>query len=86
MQCGCSVVCTAIDGYMEVAIDNETALLYEPGNVILLVEKIEKLLNNENLLVSIAKKGNEKIQNFSTEVAVNKFENYLSRLKGNEEK
>ena len=73
MQCGCAVVCTNVVGYNEMAFDGETALLCESKNSKDMIEKIEKLIENTDLRIRIAKNGNKFIQLFTWEKAYNSF-------------
>lgn len=73
MQCGCAVVCTNVVGYNEMAFNGETALLCESKNSKDMVEKIEKLIKNDDLRIKIAKNGNKFIQLFTWEKAYNSF-------------
>lgn len=81
MQCGCSVVCTDIDGYNEVAFDNDTALLVPAGDSDKMAEKILELLEDREKMIKIAKRGNENIQKYRPEEAFKSFEAFLNKLK-----
>ncbi len=75
MACGCAVVCTAIGGHADYAIDNETALLVQPEQVADMVEKLKLLMQDQQLRLRLAEKGNAYIQeNFSWEASVAKLE------------
>ncbi|NDW09984.1 glycosyltransferase [Dysgonomonas sp. 520] len=80
MACGCACVVTGIEGHSEYSVDGETLLLYNVGDVGQLVEKVSQLLNNDEKRVRIARKGNEFIQQFSWDKAVNKLEDIINRL------
>lgn len=67
MQCGCACACTDVEGYREMAFQDETALLSMVGNSEGLAKNIEKLLNSDELRIKIAKNGNKFIQQFTWE-------------------
>ncbi len=77
MMCGASLAASLTGGHMEFAIDGETALMFEPGNAGQIKEKVLKLINDNELRIRLALKGNEFIQKFTWEKAVNSFENVL---------
>lgn len=77
MICGCALVCTNIDGFAMYAINNETALTSPPFDYKALAENIIKLIENNDLRINIAEKGNEYIHQFTWENSVCKFENLL---------
>lgn len=74
MTCGCSVVCTNAGGYLTMAKDKETALVSEIGDIEALASNIIELIENDNLRISIAEKGNEFIKSFTWDKAYQKFE------------
>jgi len=80
MFCGCASVLTDIKGHSEYAKDDETVLLYEAGNSNQLTEKLIALLENNDKRISIAKKGNELIQQFSWDKAVEKMDKLIKQL------
>ena len=49
MAAGCPVISTPIGAIPETVIDNETGFIIEPGNHLVLTEKITQLIENENL-------------------------------------
>lgn len=65
MQCGAAVACTNADGFLEFAIDNETALVSKVYDVQALAENIIKLVTDNDLRIKIAKAGNKFIQQFT---------------------
>lgn len=79
MQCGCAVVCTNVEGYNEMAFDEETALLCKSKNSKDMAEKIKKLIEDNNLRINIAKNGNKFIQKFTWEEAYSKFKNFIEK-------
>ncbi|MFM7710576.1 MAG: glycosyltransferase family 4 protein [Ferruginibacter sp.] len=58
MACGCAVVCTRIGGHLDYAADEQTALLFEPGNEDDMYRAIERALNDQLLRERIARQGN----------------------------
>lgn len=80
MFCGCACVLTDIEGHSEYGIDNNTALLYQPKNTNELMGKLEIILSNDDLRLSIAVKGNEYIQQFSWNIAVDKMDEIVKGL------
>ena len=79
MQCGAAVACTNADGFLEFAIDNETALVSKVYDVQALAEIILKLITDNDLRIKIAKAGNEFIQQFSLEAAFSKMKKLVEQ-------
>lgn len=78
MACGCAVVCTRIGGHQDYAIENDTAILFNPGKEADMYEKMKMMLNNQTLVTQIAKQGNEFIKKqFNWEKSVIALENYF---------
>ena len=77
MMCGAALAASLTGGHKEFAIDGETALNFEPGNVDQIKEKILTLINDDRLRIKLALNGYEFIQRFTWEKAVNKFEKVL---------
>ena len=67
MACGCAVVSSAIGGVADYAVDEETALLFEPGNVAAGTRKLVALLTDEPRRVALAERGRDRIGQFSWE-------------------
>lgn len=78
MICGCAVVCADNDGHRIVAKDRETALLFEPRNINEMVNKVELLINDDSLRVTLARNGNAYIQKFSWDESYKKLLNLFS--------
>lgn len=78
MICGQAVCCTDNDGYREMAVDNETALLSPVGDAEALANNILKMIKDEDLRIRIAKAGNEFIQRFRWEESFNKFKEAIT--------
>jgi glycosyltransferase involved in cell wall biosynthesis len=77
MACGCAVVSTDCGGIREYAEHGVNALLSPPEDPKGLAQNILRLLNDDNLRVRLAKAGYDKIQEFTWEKAVPKFEDVL---------
>ena len=74
MACGCAVVCTDIGGHHDYAIEGETALLVEPGNVVALADSLLLLINDPVKRIELAERGHTLInKNFSWDESVNKM-------------
>lgn len=67
MSCGAALVSTLHGGVSAYAEHGKTALLSPPKNVNALYENIVKLVNDRDLLLSIAENGQRSIQNFTWE-------------------
>lgn len=80
MQCGCAVVCTDIDGYNEVAFNDNTAMLSEAGKYIEMAENIIELLEKRDKRYRIALNGNKNIQKYKPEEAFKSFEKFLESI------
>lgn len=65
MICGQAVCCTDNDGYKEMAIDGETALVSPVGDSEALAKNIIRLIEDDELRLRIAENGNRFIQKFS---------------------
>jgi len=78
MACGCAVVSTRIGGIDDYAIPGETVLISNPGDVNGLAANLITLLNDKNLLLKIAERGFQHIQQFSWAKAADNFLNCLT--------
>ena len=77
MRCGAAVCATDIAGHREYAIDGETALLSPPKNPEALAANIMRLIDDQDLRISLATRGHAHIGQFTWERAVNAFEKCL---------
>jgi glycosyltransferase involved in cell wall biosynthesis len=77
MACGCAVVSTDCGGIREYAEDGVNALLSPPEDTQSLAQNILRLLEDDVLRVRLARAGNERIQKFTWDQAVTKFEQVL---------
>lgn len=73
MICGQAVCCTDNEGYKEMAIDQETALLSPIRDPESLAENIIRLIKDDELRIKIAEQGNQYIRNFTWEKSYEKF-------------
>lgn len=80
MFCGCALICTNIDGHKEYAADGETALLTNTGDSLEMANKISFLIDNSIYRKNLAKKGNEYVQRFSWDNAIEKIEYIIKNI------
>ncbi|HVP36194.1 MAG TPA: glycosyltransferase family 4 protein [Terriglobales bacterium] len=81
MACGCALVASNSQGVLEYAIHQETALVSDIKNSAALAQNILKLIRDNELRISLAKRGNQYIQRFTWEKAVSKFEEVIISTK-----
>jgi glycosyltransferase involved in cell wall biosynthesis len=75
------VIASNHGGPTEIVINNETGLLIEPNNEILLADGIQKLIENKELRNSFSEKGFERVlSTFSLESHVNHFEKIFNEM------
>lgn len=77
MMCGCAVACTNNAGYMEMAKDQETALVSEVKNPEMLAENILQYIQNTGYRINIAKKAKKFIDTLDIESSYVKFKNAI---------
>ncbi len=77
MASGCALVATNVGGVPDYTIPGETALVCSPGEVNIMAEHIQKLIENPDFFKKISGKGREFIENFSWEKVSDKFEKIL---------
>lgn len=77
MLCGQAVACTDTKGYLEMAVDGETALVSPVGNVEAMASNIIRLIEDDNLRCRVARNGNERIQSFSLSNSYRQFKKVL---------
>jgi glycosyltransferase involved in cell wall biosynthesis len=77
------VIASNHGGIIEIVINKETGLLFEPNNQIELKRAIETLINNRDLLISFGEKGEKRAKlKFSLEKYIEDFKVlYLNRSK-----
>jgi glycosyltransferase involved in cell wall biosynthesis len=83
MACGCAVVSTDCGGIREYAEHEITALLSAPGDVEALASNLARLLEDEDLRLSLAQAGHRRIQEFTWQKAVDQFEEIISGRNAN---
>lgn len=83
MICGQAVCCTDNDGYREMAIDGETALLSPVRVPEALANNIIRLIEDDELRVKIAYSGHKFIQRFKWDESYKEFKNLLTGETGN---
>lgn len=77
MICGCAVVCTDNQGFLEMARNEQNALVVPVGDVDAIAEAVERLIVNDKLRMELATQANKDIKRFSWESAFEKFKNAL---------
>lgn len=80
MTCGAAVITTNNGGNMDFVEDNKNALLIEKDNVQDIVEKIEILLNDENLRHSISENAVETSKQYSWDSTMEKIIEYYKKV------
>ena len=82
MSMGKPSVCSASDGVLDIAVDNETSLLFEKKNAQDLIDKIEQLINSDDLRIYFGNKAKDRvINNFDLEILTdNVIDIYKSAL------
>lgn len=73
MMCGCAIAATDIGGHREFCIQGRTALLSPPGDPDAMAANLISLLQDQGQRVSIARSGNEYIQQFTWDRATDAF-------------
>lgn len=74
MACGCAVVTTNVGAVPDYTIPNETALVCAPGDVESLSRNVTTLLEDENMLRSIAHRGHDYVQRFTWDASADQLE------------
>jgi len=77
MASGCALVATNVGGVPDYTIPDKTALVCKPGEVNIMAEYIQKLIENPDFLKKIAMEGRKYIENFSWEKVSDKLEKIL---------
>jgi len=78
MFCGCALICTDIEGHQEYAFEGKTALLVEPCNAGQMAERIIYLIKNSEDRIVLACNGNEYVQRFRWDNAIEKMERVIN--------
>lgn len=75
MASGCTVVASRVGGNPELVLDNETGLLFEPGNPADLAAKLDRLLEDAPLRQRLAEAGHQRTkEQFQLDVSVRRLE------------
>ena len=77
MACGCAFVTTDYRGVYEYAENNKNSLISPVKNVFELEKNIERMIENDDLRIKMAKQANADAQQHSWERAVMLFEKYV---------
>ena len=78
MAGGCAVVTTDNGGSDDYAIDGETALVCAPRDVEGMADRIERLLQDDDLCARIATRGHESVQRFDWDDSALRLEEFLN--------
>jgi glycosyltransferase involved in cell wall biosynthesis len=79
MMCGTALACTDIGGHREYAIENKTAVLFQPKDSDEIVKALRKLFSDNALRIRLAYAGNDFIRQFTWKRSVDDFENILKK-------
>jgi len=74
IACGCALVTTDSKGVRDYAVDGETALMSEPKDERQLAVNIVRLIEDNQYRIALARRGNEYVQRFNWNAAVDKME------------
>lgn len=77
MACGCAFVTTGYRGVYEYAENNKNSLISPVKNVFELEKNIERMIENDDLRIKIAKQANADAQQYSWDRALMLFEKYM---------
>lgn len=84
MKCGCCLITTNNKGILDFSVDGKTALVCETRNSEMIAEKIDYIINNNDIRIEVAKAGQNEIQKFSWKNSIINLERILSENKVNE--
>jgi glycosyltransferase involved in cell wall biosynthesis len=79
MACKCALVTTDNGGCRDYSIHGKTALVSPPGNPYKLAQNLIRLLENEELLKTIAQNGYDHIKKFTWNKVVDKMEKVFQK-------
>lgn len=79
MACGCALVSSDIGGVADYALHGDTALLYPPGDVDAGAQALAALLLDDEVRFGMAKRGGERIAEFSWQRSATMLESLLMR-------
>ena len=80
MTCGAAIITTNNGGNMDFIEENKNALIIEKDNINDIVQKVETLLNNQDLRESLVKNGVEEAARYSWNITINKVEEYYQEI------
>ena len=80
MTCGTAIITTNNGGNMDFIEENKNALIIEKDNINDIVQKVETLLNNQDLRESLVKNGVEEAARYSWNSTINKIEEYYQEI------
>ena len=78
MMCGQAVVCTAAEGFLEMAVNEENALVSPVRNSEMLANNIIRLIEDDDLRVKIARQGLDDIKKFTVDKSYAKFKEIVT--------
>lgn len=77
MMCGQAVACTDIPGYTVLARNGENALVSEVGNAGLLADNLVRLIEDQELRISLAESGHRLIEDYTMDKAYARFKDVI---------
>ena len=81
MGCGCAIVASDLPAIHDVVIDQETGLMFEPGNARALKQCLAKLLDDDSLRCTIARRGNLQAKaSFDWSISVDNYRRIFDQL------
>lgn len=84
MACRCAVITTAVGGFEDYLIPDETALLVPPRRPDLLANALLKLLDDQVFIRKLSEKGFDYIRQFTWDIAADKFITMLKEILDND--
>lgn len=82
MACGCALVSSDIGGVRDYAVDQDTALLYPPGDTAAAADRLVRLLSNPAERTVLAERGRERVATFTWQRSGEMLESLLERAPG----
>ena len=87
MACGAALVTTANGASADYAIDGETALVCEPGDVTAMADGVERLLRDDELRIRLARRGMDYVrEHFDWDTSAMKLEAFLAEYAADPER
>ncbi len=80
MTCGAAVITTDTGGMRDFVIDGENALVIKHHDKVDMSKKLERLINDKELMKKIAKNGMETAQKFNWDNSIKEMEEYYREL------